>query len=838
MPILLPSLGLPIEPVLPALCAALRAGNRAVLQAPPGAGKTTLVPLALLDESWLAGRKIVVLEPRRLAARAAARRMAALCNEAVGETIGYRVRLDSQVGPRTRVEMVTEGVFIRLLQDDPGLDGIGAVLFDEFHERNLDADLALALCIDAQKSLREDLRVLVMSATLDGAAVAKLLDDAPVIASEGRAFPVETFYVDMPSTKRIEDGMASAIRAALDQGPGDVLAFLPGAGEIRRTEQRLDGLLEPTVDVWPLFGDLAAAQQDAAIKPAPAGRRKVVLATSIAETSLTIEGVTAVVDSGLMRVPRFDPASGMTRLDTIRVSRAAADQRRGRAGRLGPGRCYRLWSGAAQRALLPFTAPEMLAADLAPLALSLAEWGMTDPASLAWLDPPPAAPFAQARDLLIRLAALDAKGQITRHGRALASLGTHPRLAHMLIHARDSGQGALAVDIAALLGERDLLRSAQRGPRDADLRLRLELLRGRADLPADTSVDRGAQAQVKKVADQWRRQLRLKPEAVRIDATGAVLALAYPDRIAQPRGAPGRFRLSNGRGAILPPTDPLAASEYLSVAALDGDAQEARIFLAAPLTLAELEEQFSDAITSADFVQWDSREEAVQARRQRRFGALVLKDEPLTRPDATLVQTAVMQGIRELGLAALPWTDELRNWQARVDFLRTLDGDAWPDTGDAALLNSLESWLAPFLGRVTRRSQFGGIDLAAALHALLDWKQGQALDRLAPTHLTVPSGSHIPVDYRHGEVPVLAVRLQEMFGLAVTPSVADGRVPLLLHLLSPAHRPVQITRDLPGFWASSYRAVKSDLKGRYPKHPWPDDPLAAPPTRRAKPRGT
>ncbi|UEM22995.1 ATP-dependent helicase HrpB [Skermanella mucosa] len=830
---------LPIDPILPEIRRALAGSRHAVLQAPPGAGKTTRVPLALLQEGWLAGGKLIMLEPRRLAARAAARRMAGLLGEAVGETVGYRVRMDSKVGPRTRIEVVTEGVLIRQLQQDPALEGVGAVLFDEFHERSLDADLGLALCLQTRSVLRDDLRLLVMSATLDGAAVAGLLGGAPVVTSEGRAFPVETRHVDPSKARRIEDAVASAVLRALDEEPGNILVFLPGVAEIRRVERQLrDALPGPGILIAPLYGDLPQEQQDQAIGPTPPGRRKVVLATSIAETSLTIEGIRVVVDSGLMRVSRFDPGSGMTRLDTVKVSQASADQRRGRAGRLEPGVCYRLWPEGQHRALQPHTAPEMLAADLAPLALELAQWGVVDPAELCWLDPPPAPALAQARDLLRRLGALDAGDKITPHGRRMASLGMHPRLAHMVLAGDRLGCGALACEIAALLGERDILAGPSAGgagePRDGDLRRRVELLR---------SSDRSGWTvkQVARQARQWQRQLGIGPGGGGVADTGRVLALAYPDRIGQRRpGSDGQYRLSNGRGAYFLKMEPLAAEEFLAVADLDGAKREARIFLAAPLTLAELEEDFADTIETVEFVAWDGREEAVLARRQRRLGELVLKDEPLPDPGGARTAAALCQGIRELGLAVLPWTRELENFRARVEFLRRVegpDGD-WPDLSDAALLDTLEDWLAPFLTGLTRRAHLKRLDLSAALRSLLSWHRQRELDEAAPTHVTVPSGSHIPLDYTGGDVPVLAVRLQEMFGLAETPALARGRVPLVLHLLSPARRPMQVTSDLASFWANTYRHVKADLKGQYPKHYWPDDPLQAEPTSRAKRRGT
>jgi ATP-dependent helicase HrpB len=819
---------LPIEPLLPELRAALAQQSAAVLQAPPGAGKTTRVPLALVDEPWLAGCKIVMLEPRRLAARAAAKRMADLLGERVGETVGYRVRLDSAVSRRTRVEVVTAGVFLRQIQDDPGLEGVGAVLFDEFHERSLDVDLGLALALDARQALREDLRLLAMSATLDGEPIARLLgpsdlEGAPILTSEGRRFPVETRYLQRDPTTRLDETVASAIRRALADHDGDVLVFLPGVGDIRRVAQRVGEFAPGSVDIVPLHSDLPLDQQDAAIRRAPAGRRKVVLATSIAETSLTIEGVRVVVDSGYMRVPRFDPGTGMSRLETVRVSRAAADQRRGRAGRLGPGICHRLWAEPTDRALIAQTPPEILEADLVPLALELAAWGVGDVGKLAWLDPPRPAAVASAREMLRRLGALDADNGVTAEGRRMVRLGVHPRLAHMLLRGKAMGLGGLAADLAALLGERDILRG---GARDVDLRHRVELLHGRA---------RAVQPVVQ-VARHWRRLLDVEGDAAPgSEQVGVLLALAYPDRVAQRRpGTHGQFRLANGRGALLGETDPLAGHDFLAIAALDGAGANARVFLAAPLSEADLRRTFADQITVVDVVAWDSREQAAIARRRRQLGEIVLDDAPLEAAPER-VTAAVLDGIRELGLGTLPWTKDLQALRSRVAFLRRLDGESWPDLSDAALRATLDDWLAPYLAQVTRRAHFERIDLAAALRALMSREQHKTLDTEAPTHVVVPSGSRIPIDYS-AETPVLAVRLQEMFGLAQTPAVARGRVPLLLHLLSPAGRPVQVTRDLASFWAGAYRDVKRDLKGQYPKHVWPDDPLAAAPTRRAKPR--
>ena len=812
---------LPVDEALPRLKAALQAGNAAVLVAPPGAGKTTRVPLALLDAPWLGKGKIVMQEPRRLAARAAARRMAASLGEAVGETVGYRVRLDTRVGPRTRIEVVTDGLFLRMLQDDPALDGVGCVIFDELHERGLETDLSFALVREVQTALREDLRVIAMSATLDPGPVAERLGGAAVVESAGRMFPVDTRYLDRAPAGRIEDVVASAVRRALAEESGSALVFLPGLGEIRRVEERLQDVGRE-VDVAPLYGDLSPAEQDRAIAPSPAGRRKVVLATSIAETSLTIEGVRLVIDSGQMRVPKFAPRSGMTRLETVRVSQASADQRRGRAGRLEPGVCYRLWPEEQQRGLLPFTPPEILDADLAPLALEIAAWGAADAADLPWLTPPPAASLAAARALLLDLGAIDGGGRITPHGRAMTRLGQHPRVAHLVLRGRELGHGRVAALLAAILGERDFLRLPP-GQRDADLRHRVDIaLQGKAP---------------RQILEVARRLSRDKDSDS--TATGALLSLAYPDRIGRRRaGTAGRYLLSGGRGAALSEGDPMGTAEFLVVADLDGSAQDSRVFLAAPIALAEIEELHGDRIVDEQVVQWSARDGAVLARQRRRLGAIALEDKPLPRPDADRVLAAMLDGVRQLGIDALPWSDDLTRRRERIAFLRRQTPADWPDLSDAALLDALDDWLAPFLVGVSRRDHLSRVDLAAALKALVPWEKQRELDRLAPTHVEVPSGSRVPIDYANAVEPTLSVRLQEMFGLSDTPRIAGGKVPLTIHLLSPARRPVQVTRDLASFWANGYKAVKAELKGRYPRHYWPDDPSIAEPTARVRPRPT
>ena len=828
---------LPIEHVLAELRAVLAMSPSVVLLAPPGAGKTTRVPLALRDEPWLAGRGILVLEPRRLATRAAARRMASTLGESVGGTIGFRVRGETRVGASTRIEVVTEGVLTRMLLDDPTLERVGAVLFDEFHERNLNADFGLALALQTQAVLRPALRILVMSATLDGAPVAALMGGAPIVVSHGRQHPVELRYRPSTSGAPVVDSVARAIREALVDDEGSILAFLPGAGEIRRCVAALERSSLPD-NVWllPLYGDLAARAQDAAIAPAPPGIRKVVLATSIAETSLTIDGVRIVIDSGVSRVARFSPRTGMSRLETVRVSRSSADQRSGRAGRTAAGVSYRLWAQEHDAHLSNVARAEVLEADLAPLALDLAIAGILDPSELRWLDPPPTPALSHARALLRQLGALTADNRPTGHGMAMAAFGLHPRLSHMLLAARDRGLGATASAIASLLEERDvLLRSGMRP--DIDLRSRVAIL---ADGARDQGVgiDHDAVRRVHAQARVWREQLGISSgERIDVSMTGRLLAFAYPDRVAQRRaGEGGRYLMRNGAGAVAEDPGVLAGEAFLVIADLDGRAPHSRIYLAAPLDRTDLDEIFSADVEHDDILTWDASNGTANGVRRSHLGGIVLKEVPLRDVDAEALADLLLDAIARKDGVALSWTDAVRRLQARVMFVQAFDS-GWPDFGDAALSATMSEWLRPHLIGARRRSDIERLDLTGILFGLLTWTQRQQLDELAPTHLVVPTGSRIPVDYTDPSAPTIAVRLQELFGLADTPCVGVTRVPVTLQLLSPAHRPVQVTRDLAGFWRSSYFAVRKDLRGRYPKHEWPEDPMSALPTSRAKPRG-
>ena len=852
-----------------------------MLVAPPGAGKTTRAPLALLDEPWAKGKRLILVEPRRIAARAAAARMAATLGEKVGETIGLRVRLQSLVSKRTRIEVVTEGVFTRMILDDPGLDGVAAVLFDEFHERSLDADLGLAFALDAQQGLREDLRLLVMSATLDGARVRALLgqpprDHAPLVESQGRAFPVATRYVGRNPNVRIEDEVARVTLDALNSEGGSILVFLPGQGEIRRVAETLQARVKrPDVDIAPLYGALDSRAQDLAIAAAPEGRRKIVLATSIAETSLTIEGVRVVIDSGLMRVPVYEPDVGLTRLETVRVSRANADQRRGRAGRTEPGVCYRLWEEAANGGLQPYAAPEILAADLSGLALDCALWGVADPGTLAFLDSPPRAALKEARALLTAIGAIDGDGRITDEGRAIASLALPPRLARMVVDAAREGRSkdgernrrradrtrarrrcGRSCDPARGLPPRPLATRRGRaafgartrgkggGPHPAFGHL-LPEGEGRAPSPHSPSREGASDAQWGEEANgaagspspsggRWREA---PDEGQRLTPVGLLLASAFPDRIAIARGKRGEFLMANGRAAALEPHDPLAGEPFLAIGEIAGRAASARILLAAALTLDDIERIAGGAIETAEELTFDRASASLRARRRRRLGALILAEQTLAVPQDDDAALALARGVLSLGLARLPWTKALKQRRDRVMFLAQAEGEAWPDLSDEALPAD-PGWLAPFLIGKTKLDEIGADDLASALDAALPWDLARRLNDEAPTHFQAPTGTAAPIDYEAEGGPAIALRVQELFGLSEHPSLAGGRIPLYLHLLSPANRPIQITRDLPGFWRGSWAAVRSDLRGRYPRHFWPEDPVAAAPTARAKPRGT
>ncbi|QSF47744.1 ATP-dependent helicase HrpB [Paenibacillus tianjinensis] len=825
---------LPIMQVLPDLKIILKHSKAAVLIAEPGAGKTTGTPPAFLDEPWMDGKTILMLEPRRLAARSAAAYMAACLGEQVGQTVGYRMRMDSKVGKQTRIVVVTEGVLTRMLQSDPSLGDVGLVIFDEFHERSLHADLGLALTLEAQSVLREDLRILIMSATLDGERVSALLDGAAVVDCPGRTYPVETFYAPPQRDTPLEQSAAAAVLRALSEQPGDVLVFLPGEREIRRTERELEGsrLPEGTV-VRPLYGQLPQAIQDAAVAAAVPGERKVVLATSIAETSLTIEGVRTVIDTGLRRTQVFSPRTGMPRLTTVPVSKASADQRRGRAGRTAPGVCYRLWSREEHARLPDDNVPEIMETDLAQLALELALWGVRDPAALPWLDAPPAAPYAQGVALLRQLGALDAGGAITPHGRSMAALGAHPRTAHMLLRAAALGEAPLACRLAALLQERDLFK----GPanQSSDLTLRVEALL-RYERSGDTGgADPAVLRAVQRESRNLLAQLQAAPGEVPGDLSriGLLLSFAYPDRVGQKRGE-GAFLLSGGRGAAMREGQPLARSPYIVAAGVDDRAGQGRIILAADLPEAELLKEHADSLTEEREVYWDKESGSVKARRRTLFGALALKETTHERPTAEETEEVLLSVISAEGLGVLPWDKGTIQLRQRMAFMHAVRTD-WPDVSDEALLQSLHEWLRPYIQGMRNLRDLQRLPLSKALEGMLDWSGGQTLDKEAPTHITVPSGSRIPLDYGNPGTPVLAVRLQEMFGQADTPRIGLGKVPVLLHLLSPARRPMQVTSDLASFWRSTYFEVKKDLKGRYPKHYWPDDPLQAEPTSRTRP---
>lgn len=850
----LPSLPeLPVSEVLPALQQALVSADAAVLEAPPGAGKTTLVPLVLLDAPWLAQQKILMLEPRRVAARAAAKRMADLLGEPVGQTVGYRMRLERKVSAATRIEVITEGILTRLLQSDPALEGVGLVIFDEFHERSLDADLGLALTLQSRSLFRDDpLKVLVMSATLDGAAVASLLDDAPVIRSQGRQFPVSQHWLSkavsrasVPKMDALIAAVVDKVLQALTEQSGNVLVFLPGQGEIARTQSLLESHHLKAVEIWPMHGALDLAAQQRAIQPPPAGVRKVVLATNIAQTSLTIEGIQAVVDAGLQREARFDPASGVSRLLTRRVSRDAAEQRAGRAGRLGPGHCYRLWTQEQHRTLAQQASPEILSADLSALALQLLAWGVDDPGQLTWLDPPPAGAYAKALLVLAKLGAIEKSRagvwQLSAHGNSLSQVPASPRLAHLLLTGAYWGEETQAARLAALLmvGVHRSLKNS------ADLSQALALLSSKSACPA---LLRGWRERVLQQANRFLAALNALNVAKQVDVgtsaqlEAALLARAYPERIARRLGdddAVVRYQLSSGRRVAAPRDGNLCRSQWLAVAEVGaGDRTGSeRIFTALPLSPALFDAVLADQVKRVDSLQWDAAAGRVRACCERRIGELVLDSQSIQAIASERAVPVMLAMLRDKALSPLPWTDELRQWQARVMLLQQTLGDSggvvWPDVSDKGLLDHLEHWLAPALDGVQSLSALKKIDLRGLLQGLLVWPLPRELERLAPQRLSVPSGSQISIDYL-ATPPVLAVKLQEMFGCTQTPTVADGRVALQLHLLSPARRPLQITQNLADFWSGSYEAVKKELKGRYPKHPWPDDPLNALPTAKTK----
>ena len=883
-PFVLPPLpDLPILAALPELRAALAANSRVVLEAPPGAGKTTVVPLVLLAAEWRnPADKILVLEPRQLAVRGAAARLAQLLGEPVGRTIGYRVRLDSKVSRETRVEVITEGILTRMIQDDPALEGVAAVVFDEFHERSLNADLGLALALDAQAVLRPELRILLMSATLEAQRLGQWLP-APVVSSAGFLFPIDTHYLDprrasaLPNkpAERLAELVPAQVRAALHAHPeGDILVFLPGVGDLQRSARKLQDSLPEHVDLHLLHGELPLEVQDAALRPVGGGRRKVILATSIAETSLTIEGVRVVVDGGFARVPRFVPRTGFTTLETVPVARAAADQRRGRAGRLGPGTCYRLWTEAEHHHLPAHRPPEIHTADLSNLALELALWGAAGPTSLRWLDVPPTAAFAQARELLSRLGALaelKVKSEELRvecdsstfnsslltfnstkptpHGRKLAGLGLPPRLGHLVVRGQELGHGPAAASLAALLAERDLLRWASptdTRPAPPDLRLRLEALaNGRPPLPG-LALHHATLQRVRDVARNLMGRMgkteKSQPHNLTNSPVGLLTALAYPDRLAQ-RETPDRLRLVTGQRVSLNITEVDPQATFFAVAHLAGTASAPRATLAAPIGQDELEMAFADQITTTTEVRYEATTQRVTGRRVRRLGALLLEEKVIGQPDAALVAQALLNYLQEVGVGKLNWTPAARQLQERLEFLRqhlpTTEAAApWPAADDATLTQELAGWLGPHLMGLKTLDQVQRLDLYEPLLARLPggWNQRLDLDRLAPAALEVPSGSHITLDYSDPAAPVLAVKLQELFGLTETPTVAAGRVPLLLHLLSPGGRPAQVTRDLRSFWEKGYFEVRKDLKGRYPRHPWPDKPMEHIPTRLTKKR--
>lgn len=818
---------LPIESILPDLLRTIEKTPTVLLSAPPGAGKTTRVPIALAGEGWLRGRKLILLEPRRLAARRAAEYMSSQLQESVGQTVGYRIRGESRVSPDTRIEVVTEGILTRIIQEDPSLSNIGCIIFDEFHERSIHADLGLALSLDVQEHIREDLRILIMSATLDGVRLSTILNDAPLVQSAGRAFPVVTKYLLEPVTGQIEKAVAEKTLQALDEHEGDILVFLPGQREIRRVSSLLEERSLPeTIHIHHLFGEAGYRHQQAAITPVAAPYRKVILSTSIAETSLTIDGVRVVVDSGLARSARFDPRRGMTGLVTLPLSRATADQRQGRAGRQAPGVCYRLWTEAAHRGLQQYPQPEILTADLAPLALELSRWGSPDGGSLRFIDRPPAAHLEQARTLLISLGAIDSAGKIAPHGTAIASLPTHPRLAHMMIRARELGHGSMACDVAALLEEREILTARTKDEVDFSSRWHA--------FQTGSGADRTTRERVRAQSRRFREALRARYQVEDEDLLGIFLALAYPERIGKRReGSPNRFQLAGGTGAVLPSGSLLSREKFLAIAEVDGFGNEVRVFLAAPVREDDLKSVFGHQIREEDEVLWSAEKEAVVARKVQRLGAIVFS-EGSGRADGEKATRAMVEGIRQMGLDALPWNRDSRGIRVRSEWIRArgIAPAGWPDTSSEALTHNLEAWLGPSLHGISQRDQLKNLDLVAGLRRLFTSIQWADLDRLAPSHIGLPSGSRIPLKYESQETPVLAVKLQELFGQTESPRIGGMRIPVVIHLLSPAGRPLAVTQDLKSFWTNTYHEIRTQLRARYPKHYWPEDPLQAKPTNR------
>ena len=805
----LPSL--PIHAVLPELQERLANNPSVVLAAETGSGKTTIAPLALIEETWLAGRKIIILEPRRLAVRMAAKRMSEIVGDTVGGLVGYRIRFDTKISSRTQIEVVTEGILIRMMQQDPELSGVGLVVFDEFHERTLMADLALALCLDVQE-LRGDLKMMIMSATMDTFRVSQLLDDAPVISGQGRCFPVTVSYLPHVSKDFLVPRTVKAIHRAMTEHDGDVLVFLPGAGDIKAVQKQIDG----DILCLPLYGNLPQKQQDLVF--APAKKRRLILSTPIAETSLTIEGVSVVIDSGLVKVPCFSASTGLTSLNTIAISKASADQRSGRAGRLGPGICYRLWTKGEHHSKADFLPPEIVGADLAPLLLEVLQWGVTDPEELNWLDPPRTGPVKQARELLAQLGAVDEKSMLTDIGKRIGSLPLHPRLALMLLNGRDNGNGSLACRLAALLQNRDLFRGSN-DERSVDIEERLDILRLFEQEGAVMVRGRGAEPslcrRILQEANQYQRLLGVNGEVENFQESGNLLAIAYPDRIAQKKTGSSQHLLSSGRGVVLPVGDHLHKADFLVAAHLDGGKKQGRVFLGAVLSRKDIIKGHEHLLTREERVVWN--ENQVETASVLLLGSLELGREPLRTVTPARIRLCLLEGIQKAGIDCLGWQKKSRELQARMQSAHVWAPETWPDVSDASLINDL-SWLEPYLDSVTTLKQLKKIDLYSILLSPFSWKDQQEFDRLLPTHFQVPSGSKIRLSYQPGDPPILAVRLQEMFGATTTPTVFGGDVPVVVHLLSPAGRPIQVTRDLAGFWQTTYHEVKKELKGRYPKH--------------------